>query len=755
MSTDFTQDQSSADAERSKTLSMQRSRPPTDVPGYTAQRFLGAGAYGEVWVGRNQTTGRQVAIKFYLHRAGLDWSLLSREVEKLVFLSADRYVVQLLDVGWTASPPYYVMEYVESGSLDERLRRDGTLSVAQAVEIFRGIAIGLSHAHGRGVLHCDVKPANILLDQDGHPRLADFGQSRLSSEQKPALGTLFYMAPEQADLEAMPDVRWDVYALGAILYCMLVGNPPYRTEVTVSQIETAGDLREKLSCYRTTIQTATPPKEHREVSGVDQRLADIIDRCLAPDPQNRFANIQEVLDALDTREAARARLPLMIAGLLLPVLVLLVTALFSWQGYLRAERDTEEGYREWAQQSNSFAAKWAAERVTSEIAQYFQLAIQESNQSALRDPLAEVLADASLAELNATPPKESNKAHQAARESFVQNEKRVNLEDYLEGRLAAYGQAAKANPHAPKFASIFLTDSHGTQLAAAFDDSVDPRSIGNNLAHRVYFQGGPVDQPEYAAVPTSPRHVEHVHFSAVFRSTSTQKWKVAVSVPLYASDAAKGNSFIGMLVMTINLGDFEFIRHGNRRATGEGPHNDQLVVLVDGRDGESSGNILQHPLFSEILEKQPKLPEEFHKIVIDRKWLTENSAEIYHDPLGSHELGKAYRGDWLAATAPVREPHLSQKEANSGLVVLVQSDYRAVVAPVQALSNRFSRNLVWMLVVVIAVSSTVWYAVIKLDVSPLGKRRPLANSGNSSGTPSSQAPSRHDQTTLFLGRPRQ
>ena len=143
----------------------------------------------------------------------------SREVEKLVFLSADRYVVQLLDVGWDADPPYYVMEYVENGSLDDLLCSGTARSAsAEAVEMFREIAVGLAHAHGKGVLHCDLKPANILLDQDHRPRLADFGQSRLSHEQKPALGTLFYMAPEQADLEAVPDVRWDVYALGAILY---------------------------------------------------------------------------------------------------------------------------------------------------------------------------------------------------------------------------------------------------------------------------------------------------------------------------------------------------------------------------------------------------------------------------------------------------------------------------------------------------------------------------------------------------------
>ena len=99
--------------------------PADAVPGYEPRRFLGAGAYGEVWVAVDRNTGRQVAIKFYAHQGGLDWSILSREVEKLAFLSADRYVVQLLDVGWEADPPYYVMEYVEQGSLEDLLSARG------------------------------------------------------------------------------------------------------------------------------------------------------------------------------------------------------------------------------------------------------------------------------------------------------------------------------------------------------------------------------------------------------------------------------------------------------------------------------------------------------------------------------------------------------------------------------------------------------------------------------------------------------
>jgi hypothetical protein len=122
--------------QRSKDLSLERTQPPTEVPGYDCSSSWAAGAYGEVWVGVDRNTGRKVAIKFYAHRRGVDWSLLSREVEKLVFLSADRYVVQLLDVGWDADPPYYVMEYVENGSLDDLLRNHGTFTCPRRSKCF-------------------------------------------------------------------------------------------------------------------------------------------------------------------------------------------------------------------------------------------------------------------------------------------------------------------------------------------------------------------------------------------------------------------------------------------------------------------------------------------------------------------------------------------------------------------------------------------------------------------------------------------
>ena len=341
--------------DRAKQRSLRPALPPTNVPGLEPDRFLGAGAYGEVWVARNRNTGRQVAVKFYSHRGGLDWSLLSREVEKLSFLFNNRYVVQLLDVGWDAEPPYYVMEFFEHGSLEDRLRA-GPLPVDEAVALLREVATGLVHAHGKGVLHCDLKPANILLDQDQKPRLADFGQSRLTHEQTPSLGTLFYMAPEQADLEAAPDARWDVYALGAVFYTMLTGRPPHSNDEVVAEVERQASLEERLATYREAIRRAGTPKAHRKLAGVDRSLAEIVERCLATNPAKRYPNPQAVLDALRSRATKRARRPLLVLGAVGPALLLAVATSFAWSMHDRVERHSERSRECRALDGNSYLA---------------------------------------------------------------------------------------------------------------------------------------------------------------------------------------------------------------------------------------------------------------------------------------------------------------------------------------------------------------------------------------------------------------
>jgi hypothetical protein len=578
MSSDPTEFQNSDQQRRARQLSLQSTRPPGEAPGYEVQRCLGTGAYGEVWVATDRNTGRRVAIKFYLHRGGLDWTLLSREVEKLVFLSADRYVVQLLDVGWHAEPPYYVMEYVENGSLDDLLDERTTLPSVEAVALFREVAIGLTHAHDKGVLHCDLKPANILLDQDRRPRLADFGQSRLSHEQTPALGTLFYMAPEQADMNALPDARWDVYALGAILYCLLTGQPPHRNDDTLRRLDRTGELPERLSRYRRLLAESPPPDLHRYVPGVDRALADVIDRCLAVDPAQRFANAQLVLDALETRDRVHSRRPLLILGLVGPLLLLAIMISFSWRAFAAAVSRSEQMVQEQAHRANQFAAKFVAKSFEAELADNFAILEQEASSPEFVADFRQALDSDLLREINDPETPEEQLPELRAR--LLDESPRLRFRARLEQRLARL--VAESGSQASQFASIFTTDAMGTWVAGAYADRVAAVPIGENFSWRTYFRGGQKDAPRRRPLEPPP-HIESTHMSAAFKSSATAKWKVAVSTPVYDRSGADPR-FLGIVAVTFDIGDFAVFR--SREASA-----DYFAVLIDNRPADRRGGL--------------------------------------------------------------------------------------------------------------------------------------------------------------------
>lgn len=683
---DRTQTQSTEDQQRALERSLERSQPPAQPPGYEMERFLGAGAYGEVWVATDRNTGRRVAIKFYTHRGGLDWSLLSREVEKLAFLSADRYVVQLIDVAWQANPPYYVMEYLEPGSLEDRLK-DGPLPVPQAAQLFREVAIGLVHSHNRGVLHCDLKPANILLDQDFKPRLADFGQSRLSHEQTPALGTLFYMAPEQADLEAVPDARWDVYALGSLMYSMVTGQPPYRGEGLSQEIERAKDLEERLALYRRGIQNAPRPMAHRQAPGMDRALAEIVDRCLAVQPARRFANVQSVLSALDERERQRARRPLLVFGVVGPALLLAVMAVYAWMVFRTVMQESDRRMTERALESSHFAARFVAEAVARQIDRRWLTLEQEAADRHVRD----------MIDLARTNHPEAN----------------VQLQGWIDSLYDRHRSLGGA--------SWFLSDSEGNRLARApfSGDTAD-----QNFSHRDYFHGLGQD---FQAGTEGLLPIKDVHRSLVFTSQTTKRRILGFSVPVWRDPTAEQREVLGVLTMTVELGRFADLRSDG---------DEQIAVLIDTRPDETGrpGSVLEHPHLTEQweqkIEPDPAFLDPADLALLDRLRLhaaqvSQGDAQTATDPsialLQNYRdpIGGAYDGRWLAACEPVFVGGRTPKAQDTGWVVIVQERYDDATAPVRMLGSRLVQQGLLALGVVIGVITLLWgFVVIVLTDSP-------------------------------------
>ncbi len=717
MSLDPTVPQGGPERLRSQELSLRRTLPPGQVAGYDAERLLGVGAYGEVWVAVERNTGRRVAIKYYSHRGGVDWSLLSREVEKLAFLFADRYVVQLVGVGWDAEPPYYIMEYIEQGSLARRIQQ-GPLPVDEAVDLFQDVAVGLAHAHGKGVLHCDLKPANVLLDQDCRPRLADFGQSRLSHEQSPALGTLFYMAPEQADLNAVPDARWDVYALGALLYCMLTGSPPHRTPEAVARLERADDLKQRLHVYRKHIVRAGSPREDPRLPPLDRPLAAILERCLAVDPERRFPTVQAVLNALAERRRWRARRPVVLLGAIGPAILLAIVVWFAWRGFGAALAQSDGALTDAAVRSNHFAAQYVARAAGGELERRFRaveaVAASERFHEAVRTLLADEEFDALSRRLST--PDGDDEALDPLREQF----RALPQRQVLQGHFASL--VARALDPSDEVASWFFCDPRGMSTARV----PESLTLGRNYAWRSFFHGGLEDEESSWRPPPGPTF-ERTHLSEVFLSQATYRWIVAISTPVFAEDG----QWLGVVAMTLELGRFIELQGGEN----------QFAVLVDFREGRKRGLILQHPLFDEQIEARGPLPGDFESYRLAEGELPDapERQRNYRDPLAEAPEGRAFDRQWLAQMEPVRI-----RDRDSGWIVVVQEAYDSAIGRTLAeLRRGLMQYGLAALGAIALVTAGLWGLALRFfretspARSPAGEEPPVESSLPNSFTPDS------------------
>jgi len=271
-----------------------RAEPPEvlpAIPGYAVEGVLGRGGMGVVYRARHLKLGRDVALKMLLAGAYAGPRDLARFLEEARAAAnlCHPNIVQVFDVGELEGRPYFTMELLAGGTLAELL--DGRPQpAAWAAERLALLARAVEFAHKSGVVHRDLKPSNVLLARDGTPKIADFGLARRVGEGTTAatggaLGTPSYMAPEQVrGLAQARGPAVDVYALGAILYEMLTGRPPFRSD----------------SALATQVQvlTADPVPPARLVARVPRDLETICLTCLHKDPARRYATASALADDL-------------------------------------------------------------------------------------------------------------------------------------------------------------------------------------------------------------------------------------------------------------------------------------------------------------------------------------------------------------------------------------------------------------------------------------------------------------------------
>jgi serine/threonine protein kinase/WD40 repeat protein len=270
---------------------------PSRLGDYELEELLGEGGMGTVYRARQSGVRRTVALKVVrpdrfvgLSRDRFEETIRRFQVEIQAAAGLEHEsIVPVYEVGQIEGQPFFSMRYFEGGSLDSVIRQ-GPLDGREAARVVEKIARAVQHAHSQGVIHRDLKPRNILLDSDGQPYVADFGLAKTKEMQEhltlsgEVVGTPAYMAPEQARGQASVGMAADIYGLGATLYELITGRPPFRAATVVETHRQVID------------NNPVPPRDLNPA--IPRDLETICLKCLEKEPRNRYATAEELAEEL-------------------------------------------------------------------------------------------------------------------------------------------------------------------------------------------------------------------------------------------------------------------------------------------------------------------------------------------------------------------------------------------------------------------------------------------------------------------------
>jgi len=276
---------------------------PTRVAGYELLEKIGEGSMGVVYKARQQSMDRVVALKILsprLARSARYVARFQREARAAARLNHPN-IVAGIDVGEYQGYHYFAMELVTGHTVQEVLDEKGCVPEKRALEICAQVSDALSHAWDKGLVHRDIKPGNIVIMSDGTAKITDFGLAKYTQEDEIALtdtgttlGTAYYLSPEQAKGESTIDTRSDIYALGATLFHMVTGQPPYHgTPVAVMTQH---------------VSSAVPDPKGLK-TGLSDDICDVIRMMMAKDRRDRYRMPEEL--AMDLRRMLEGKKPLL------------------------------------------------------------------------------------------------------------------------------------------------------------------------------------------------------------------------------------------------------------------------------------------------------------------------------------------------------------------------------------------------------------------------------------------------------------